>query len=88
MTHLSALNYYELAAPIWRVSVGSARIDLHNLLIFLQLRMHKHAQAEIRSFANIIGKEIVAKWVPTVWHVFSHLVPYGSVHYLFNRSRK
>lgn len=46
------------------------KIDLHNLLNFLQLRMHKHAQAEIRSFANIIGQEIVAKWVPTVWQAF------------------
>ncbi|UGA49054.1 FAD-dependent thymidylate synthase (plasmid) [Bradyrhizobium quebecense] len=46
------------------------KVDLHNLLNFLQLRMHKHAQAEIRSYATIIGQEIVAKWVPTVWQAF------------------
>jgi thymidylate synthase (FAD) len=46
------------------------KVDLHNLLNFLQLRMHKHAQAEIRHFAKIIGQEIVAKWVPTVWQAF------------------
>jgi thymidylate synthase (FAD) len=46
------------------------KIDLHNLLNFLNLRMHKHAQEEIRSYANLIGTEIVAKWVPAVWEAF------------------
>jgi thymidylate synthase (FAD) len=46
------------------------KVDLHNLLNFLQLRMHKHAQVEIRNFANIIGHEIVSKWVPAVWQAF------------------
>jgi thymidylate synthase (FAD) len=32
--------------------------------------MHKHAQEEIRSYANLIGHEIVAKWVPVVWEAF------------------
>jgi thymidylate synthase (FAD) len=46
------------------------KIDLHNLLHFLRLRMDSHAQQEIRSYATIIGEEIVAKWVPLVWEAF------------------
>jgi len=46
------------------------KIDLHNLLHFLHLRMDAHAQREIRAYAIIIGEEIVAKWVPTVWEAF------------------
>lgn len=46
------------------------KIDLHNLLHFLNLRMDEHAQREIRAYATIIGEEIVAKWVPIVWEAF------------------
>ena len=46
------------------------KIDLHNLFHFLALRMDAHAQFEIRSYANAIGNEIVAKWVPTAWEAF------------------
>jgi thymidylate synthase (FAD) len=46
------------------------KIDLHNLLHFLELRMNPHAQYEIRQYANIIGYEIVAKWVPITWKAF------------------
>lgn len=46
------------------------KIDLHNLLHFLELRMDSHAQSEIRQYANIIGHEIVSKWVPLVWEAF------------------
>jgi thymidylate synthase (FAD) len=45
-------------------------IDLHNLLHFLYLRMDAHAQLEIRQYANLIGTEIVARWVPLVWEAF------------------
>jgi len=45
-------------------------IDLHNLLHFLNLRMDSHAQFEIRQFASLIGEEIVARWVPSVWEAF------------------
>jgi thymidylate synthase (FAD) len=45
------------------------KIDLHNLLHFLSLRMDSHAQLEIREFANAIG-EIVATLYPTVWQAF------------------
>ena len=46
------------------------KIDLHNLLHFLNLRMSEHAQREIRAYATIIGQEIVSKWVPMVWEAF------------------
>jgi thymidylate synthase (FAD) len=46
------------------------KVDLHNLLHFLSLRMDSHAQKEIRDYAAIIGEEIVAKWVPYTWEAF------------------
>lgn len=46
------------------------KIDLHNLLHFLVLRMDSHAQFEIRSYANVIGHEIVRRWCPIVWEAF------------------
>ena len=46
------------------------KIDLHNLLHFLALRMDEHAQEEIRAYANAIGEQIVAKWVPVTWEAF------------------
>jgi thymidylate synthase (FAD) len=46
------------------------KIDLHNLLHFLRLRMDAHAQLEIRSYAEVIGQEIVARWCPIAWQAF------------------
>jgi thymidylate synthase (FAD) len=46
------------------------KIDLHNLLHFLHLRMNNQAQREIRAYAEVIGTEIVAKWVPLAWEAF------------------
>jgi Predicted alternative thymidylate synthase len=46
------------------------KIDLHNLLHFLELRMQPAAQFEIRAYAKTIGELIVAKWVPSVWDAF------------------
>jgi thymidylate synthase (FAD) len=46
------------------------KIDLHNLLHFLRLRMDEHAQNEIRSYATVIGTEIMPKWVPIIWEAF------------------
>jgi thymidylate synthase (FAD) len=46
------------------------KIDLHNLLHFLQLRMDPHSQQEIRAYAATIGEQIVARWVPLVWEAF------------------
>lgn len=46
------------------------KVDLHNLLHFLHLRMDDHAQYEIRAYAGIIGREIVSKWCPLAWQAF------------------
>ena len=46
------------------------KIDLHNLLHFLALRMDSHAQQEIRAYATVIGEQIVARWVPIAWQAF------------------
>jgi len=46
------------------------KIDLHNLLHFLGLRMEAHAQEEIRRYAAVIGEQVVARWVPLTWEAF------------------
>jgi thymidylate synthase (FAD) len=46
------------------------KIDLHNLLHFLSLRMDERSQTEIRSYANLIAHEIVRRWCPLVWEAF------------------
>ena len=46
------------------------KIDLHNLLHFLALRMEENAQYEIRQYAHTIGNKIVSKWCPLTWEAF------------------
>ncbi len=46
------------------------KIDLHNLLHFLELRMRPNTQLEIRSYAQTIGQEIVSRWCPIAWEAF------------------
>ena len=46
------------------------KIDLHNLLHFLALRMDSHAQLEIRDYATAIGEQIIAKLFPVAWEAF------------------
>ncbi len=46
------------------------KVDLHNLLHFLALRMDSHAQLEIRDYATAIGEQIVAKLFPVAWEAF------------------
>ncbi len=46
------------------------KIDLHNLLHFLALRMDAHAQWEIRSYAIVIGEQILSRWCPITWEAF------------------
>ena len=47
------------------------KIDLHNLLHFLALRMDTHAQLEIRRYAEAIGRQIVQPLFPLVWEAFT-----------------
>jgi len=46
------------------------KVDLHNLLHFLALRMDAHAQEEIRVYAQTIGEQIVKPLFPLVWEAF------------------
>ena len=46
------------------------KIDLHNLFGFLRLRRAPEAQQEIRTFAQVIGDEIVKRWCPMAWNAF------------------
>jgi thymidylate synthase (FAD) len=50
------------------------KVDLHNLLHFLELRLDQHAQVEIRSYAKIIGHEVLARWCPVTWEAFTDYV--------------
>jgi thymidylate synthase (FAD) len=45
------------------------KVDLHNLMNFLALRLDAHAQYEIRVYAEII-KSILSKWVPHTYEAF------------------
>tara|TARA_Y100000310_G_scaffold283277_1_gene305136 strand:+ start:439 stop:1068 length:630 start_codon:yes stop_codon:yes gene_type:complete len=45
------------------------KIDLHNLFHFLELRLEKHAQWEIRQYAKAIAS-VVMQWVPLAWEAF------------------
>lgn len=46
------------------------KVDLHNLLHFLHLRMDSHAQQEIRDYATTVGERIVQPLFPIVWEAF------------------
>ena len=46
------------------------KVDLHNLLHFLALRMDSHAQLEIREYSATIGRQIVQPLFPAVWEAF------------------
>ncbi len=63
------LNYY--TQWYWKV-------DVHNLLHFLSLRMDAHAQYEIRVYADIIG-DILKSWMPITWEAFADYRQ-GSAH--------
>lgn len=68
---------YELARkdlPLSTYTLIRWKMDLHNLLHFLDLRMDSHAQEEIRAYATVIGEEFVAKLFPMVWEAFQDYV--------------
>ena len=56
--------------PLSTYTLAYWKIDLHNLLHFLGLRMDSHAQLEIRQFATTIGEQIVKPLFPAVWSAF------------------
>jgi thymidylate synthase (FAD) len=63
----------ELARTVLPVSLYTQwiwKIDLHNLMHFLTLRLDAHAQVEIRLFAEAMA-EFVKAWVPLAWEAFT-----------------
>ena len=60
--------------PLCTYTEAYWKIDLHNLLHFLKLRMEAHAHFEIRRYATTIGEEIVRRWVPLVWEAFQDYI--------------
>ena len=56
--------------PLCTYTEAYWKIDLHNLLHFLDLRLDLHAQEEIREYSSVIGHEIVKRWVPLTWDAF------------------
>ena len=67
----------QLARELARINLGLStytqwywKVDLHNLLHFLGLRLDPHAQLEIRRYAEVIGA-LVGAWVPHTWEAFT-----------------
>lgn len=70
----------ELARIVLPLSVYTEwywKIDLHNLLHFLELRLAPEAQAEIRAYAEAIAT-YVREWVPVTWEAFEDYRLYGA----------
>jgi thymidylate synthase (FAD) len=70
------LERWDLARELARINLGLStytqwywKIDLHNLLRFLALRLHPHAQKEFRVYAAAIA-DLVRAWVPLTWEAF------------------
>jgi thymidylate synthase (FAD) len=55
--------------PLSTYTVAYWKIDLHNLLHFLELRLDHHAQEEIRVYAEAIGR-MVQQVCPVAWEAF------------------
>jgi thymidylate synthase (FAD) len=75
-TYERLLDDHHLARELARMNLGVGyytqwywKIDLHNLLHFLSLRLDPHAQYEIRVYADAIAS-LVRDWVPHVWEAF------------------
>jgi thymidylate synthase (FAD) len=75
-TYESLLDDEGLARELARINLPLSmytqwywKIDLHNLMHFLALRLDGHAQYEIRVYAEAIAG-FVRAWVPTCWEAF------------------
>lgn len=60
------------------------KIDGHNLLHFLRLRLHEHAQWETRQYGEAIAS-IVKQWIPLTWEAFED---YRLYSYTLSRMEK
>jgi thymidylate synthase (FAD) len=75
-TYEALLDDHHLARELARMNLGVNyytqwywKVDLHNLLHFLSLRIDAHAQYEIRVYGEAIAG-LVQAWVPHVWEAF------------------
>ncbi len=75
-SYAKLLNEHDLARELARLNLTLStytqwywKIDLHNLLHFLALRLHPHAQREFQVYARAIAA-IVRDWVPHSWEAF------------------
>ena len=75
-TYEAMLDEHHLARELARMNLGVNyytqwywKVDLHNLLHFLSLRIDPHAQYEIRVYGEAIAG-LVRAWVPTVYEAF------------------
>lgn len=59
-----------LPVPVARYTRMRASANLRNWLAFLTLRMDPAAQWEIRQYANILGKALIATSFPRTWELF------------------
>lgn len=78
-TRLKAGMSRELARtclPVSHYTMAYWKCDIHNLCHFLKLRMDKHAQKEIRDFAEAIYKLVKPKF-PLVFEAFEDYQLYG-----------
>lgn len=55
------------------------KTNLHNLMHFIALRADKHAQYEIRVYAQIMRDEILKRWLPLTFDAFTNYRE-GSCH--------
>jgi len=68
--HHLARELARIGLPLSAYTQWYWKIDLHNLMHFLSLRMDHHAQYEIRVYADVIA-QIVEDWVPLAWEAFA-----------------
>ncbi len=76
-TYEGLMNDHNLARELARIDLTLNyytqwywKVDLHNLMHFLSLRMDRHAQYEIRVYADAIA-DFVKDWVPHTWEAFA-----------------
>lgn len=50
------------------------KIDLHNLLHFLKLRIDLHAQYEIREYARVLCDQVLKIWCPITYEAFNDYI--------------
>lgn len=76
ITYKDALLSREMARIILPLSTYTEfifKVDLHNLLHFITLRNHPHAQWEIQEYARALG-EVVQDLFPFTWDAFDNYV--------------